>query len=488
LLTFVTALRIIQRHVAPPPSILVGILVESGSLLKISNAVKMAKRYVPPAAYSLCYGPQTMIIITIHLTGLSPKSTTASIKDRVSRLLHGSTVHEVQLLAGPNAGSKKAVVQAQTHVKIGEAKRLLSQGKFDKKHLAVDIRDRSAGANLRGREASKKSKKGAARNRAQELATSFHSHIKSDGDLISRCSDRDVFSQTFQGFLSSKINSMEKRSERKQIEFSVVIQLKKMKLLRSKRLGDANTLFTLAGAKGPGDFPSSAAVQSNRQHVINNKSSEAANKGGVEVTDPQVKGVLTKPNASLELPFSVSSSDKQFAVTHISLARNKSNAFSLVKVVLPTLLRSNFRFFVIFKPKNVRIYSCAVRMTLKDNAQNLFQIVRHVRLKSGDHEIHGILKPRAPYQPKIRATPKPKSKQIIKAPGSNSSGVNPFIGVPHEFVPRGVEKCLENGELAQKLKKPEHSLDNYVSFWKNILWASEFQAQEDIKFFDMEKV
>lgn len=103
-----------------------------------------------------------------------------------------------------------------------------------------------------------------------------------------------------------------------------------------------------------------------------------------------------------------------------------------------------------------------------------------------------ILKPTAPYQRKKKRFDKPPT-EVIPPPkvGDRKSSTNPFAKLPYHKIPSEVQQLILNRELERQLEevRPTSTTDVsllYADFWKNLLWASEYQSYEDIKLYDME--
>ena len=426
-------------------------------------------------------------MFTFKLTRLPEQATNESIALRVRTLLNGK-VDAIFVSAG--AIGKAAVVQVQTNMILADAKRKLRQGRFHQ--MRVTVENLSHSVDAAGTTANGISDKSAPRKEKvnpRKLATRFHQYLNSNSEILRRSADRDELGTIFHEFLTQKIQMKpSSRKNRKSLEFVVLDQLRRQKLLRTKRIGN-KTLVTIAGMKGAGDFPSKPAIERNRQRVLQNLTSECANKEGVEVTDPSLENAIVEPNDLLKLCFTVKSRDQRVALTAVNITGRGNNAFSVLNRKFPVIMSTDHQCCICFKPKNVGVYKCVVRMTFKSSIQKTFLITRYLRAKSGDPEIEKILKPVAPYQPKKKINNKQRPREIIDPPKENGkNGPNPFKKISFYDIPRDVETLISTGELREMFEKPELNLDTYTAFWKHVVWASEFQAREDVKLFDMEKV
>lgn len=112
-----------------------------------------------------------------------------------------------------------------------------------------------------------------------------------------------------------------------------------------------------------------------------------------------------------------------------------------------------------------------------------FVIVRRVAIKSGDKALDDILKPTSPYKKTERRVDKPPTKIV---PGPRMTKMSPYQLLPRHHIPSDIRELIRGGELEDALKTPESDVKLYAKFWKDILWASEHQAYEDIKLYDME--
>ena len=151
-------------------------------------------------------------------------------------------------------------------------------------------------------------------------------------------------------------------------------------------------------------------------------------------------------------------------------------------------------------------------------------IVRDILLRSGDPELYTALEPKKPYtkRKKRRNEPRIDPKDVVHPPreaknggrGGGYRGLGPFR------IPKNYQKRVETGDLEETLvpfwevrdsEDDENEEDNdndndnndnigrngtpsrssssfgrdYAGFWQSLLWASELQAYEDIRFFDL---
>lgn len=155
--------------------------------------------------------------------------------------------------------------------------------------------------------------------------------------------------------------------------------------------------------------------------------------------------------------------------------------------------------------------------------QELFTIDRWVRVKGAtavDPAVDQVLQPTAPYQ---RRTWRPVGKtpdhvfgpppQPPPSSGSVQNQDNPFQSLPQHWTPPDVRNMIEAGEFEMAMvpwpgdpaddddddsgsgsgvipvePSEDRVKDKYGRFWKDLLFASEYQMSQDIQLFDMEDV
>lgn len=149
---------------------------------------------------------------------------------------------------------------------------------------------------------------------------------------------------------------------------------------------------------------------------------------------------------------------------------------------------------------------CEFTETLSKNGKSQrqrFKIVRWVKVKAPtavNEAVGQVLQPEAPYKrPPRRRYYESKPAEIFDPPADKNQGeVNPFRFLPQHGASPEVINMLEAGEFETAIDKwpPEQGEDGddnvdkfqgkYASFWKKLMWASEFQEKQDIMLFDME--
>eukprot|EP00548_Thalassiothrix_antarctica_P001331 CAMPEP_0194144846 /NCGR_PEP_ID=MMETSP0152-20130528/13845_1 /TAXON_ID=1049557 /ORGANISM="Thalassiothrix antarctica, Strain L6-D1" /LENGTH=941 /DNA_ID=CAMNT_0038844861 /DNA_START=358 /DNA_END=3179 /DNA_ORIENTATION=+ len=135
-----------------------------------------------------------------------------------------------------------------------------------------------------------------------------------------------------------------------------------------------------------------------------------------------------------------------------------------------------------------------------------FRILRDVVLRSGNSKLYAVLEAQTPYRKRQKYQDlKSKPKDIIRPPkqkkkkSGGQRGIDiGYRGLGQFRIPKRTMGRIETGELEDALVPPwDHRVnkeqekefgDMYSKFWQLLLWASELQAYEDIRLYDLEHV
>jgi helicase MOV-10 len=314
-------------------------------------------------------------------------------------------------------------------------------------------------------------------------------HISENEHLLQRAADRDEMSQIFQAFLSDLSAQERTSSERRRLEVNAMTLLRQMRLLKSRRIGDYKVVMTIANSSG--EFPVLESIKSDRERILATTQEEQGNKHGVIISEPNLDDLVVEVKGKAEIEFMIKSASSSILLQNIHISGAGENAFSLIDAKLPVHLETSSKSInVLFQPRSVGLYRCTLRYAFSSNEENhQFDIVRHIKVRSGDAKLEALLRPMTPYEAKRKSVfDNSHIKEFISAPQRSEHGTNALKKLPLFKIPSEIRDLIISNELRNILEKPAYSLDTYSDFWSQILWASEFQAREDIKLFDMEDV
>jgi helicase MOV-10 len=336
------------------------------------------------------------------------------------------------------------------------------------------------------------------------VAKKFHSFLfeEENHELLVRCSDREELGNIFKQWADTTnqvgLNGSGKIGRH---SFLVMSELRKMKLLKSERIGAGSVLCVFA--KDPGYFLSKGK-QKIKERVLESSRVLESGKWGVSVsvypeTDPD--NSVVSPGESFELCFTIVSSSeeeenvilKNVVLKGPSYLRISSDAQATLNQPLEPNQKYEHR--VIFcAPTGSGVHRATLSFHLeRKNSGEECKIVQYLLLRSGDKKMQEKLKPTAPYIKKKTGRRQPVSNEKALPPPKDkgSGGGAPSIvnlKLPQHRIPFEFKIMLEAGELDGLLTelKPTSTIDTYGEFWQHLLWASEHQANRDIILFDME--
>lgn len=445
-------------------------------------------------------------MLALKLTQLIANVSEGLVSHRVAKVLQqGSEVLTIHLT--DNGDQKEAVLDLRTTLPYREVKRRLQSARINGQRFRVmkcgndKIRINGAGQSNPRKPSQREmsgndDEKAELRNYARELATCFHLHVNASDGLLERVTDREEMSIVFQGFLADMSSAERTESECLRLEGHVMTQLRQQRLLRSKRVGE-RVVMTMARMGGPGDFPARESIQTERELFLERLAEAESNKEGVEIRVASFEDDIIGVKESKTLSFTMVSQDPfvELQQIHIGGGPRAIKAFSVVAMEhLPCFMGIAERAVdIAFKPHHVGVYHCSLRCKFQTRERKAFMIVRYIKLRCGDATLDALLKPVAPYMPVRKSyfdSDKPTVSKVFHPPAQpdheRDKKNNPFLHLPHYKIPRDTKQLICMGDLAMTLKKPETGLETYISFWGSLLYASEFQAQQDIKLFDME--
>jgi len=321
---------------------------------------------------------------------------------------------------------------------------------------------------------------------SESLANTFHSLVANNVELLERCADREEMGVIFQAFLAKHDQAYQSRAvrQRRQIEGLVMAHLRKLKLMRSHRYGD-NVIMVIAGRLGSGDFPPIEVRQTARERVLTRKADEEKNKCGVQISHSCTDDLLIKPGRLVELMFTISSENRMTKLKEILIQGTGHRAYTVMAMNFPMQIAHQHQIAVQVKATGIGVYRATLKMMFENETES-FSISRFLTIKSGDAEMEDILKPVSEYKRKARreyAAP----EEVIPPPTKNYVGKNQFANLPKHGIPKEVRSLINARELENIIERPDGSLGSYEAFWRNIIWVCEFQAEVDVKSFDMDE-
>jgi len=346
---------------------------------------------------------------------------------------------------------------------------------------------------------------------ANDLAVRFHRYVHESG-ATSRNQQASSMDRTAAGALFCDF--CETPSQRR-LETLVMTRMRQRRLIKTSKR-DGHVWVTFSNLDGT--FPSLQERASARKVALAEKEREQQNKHGVVVSN--VPDELVKEPIIIGEPGSSSSSSSSqtvtFQVTNVQDAG--STPIKLVKVALDGPHRTSFKlqpversiicpggelaFELSIAPKRIGVFRCVVTCHFlapsNDDEHFTFTISRFVTLRSTfDKDIDMALQPTSPYKRAKRKVYGTKPVETFDPPKSRG-GENPYKKLSQYSIPHTIEHlilCEEFQNALEDIKWPPPSSDRdrdrtegYSEFWKNMLWAQEFQNHLDIQVFDMDSV
>ena len=316
----------------------------------------------------------------------------------------------------------------------------------------------------------------------------------------------------------------------KNTEGKVMASLRVQKLMRSKRYDKAIVVCVFCGADGTTFAPieerqsARAKLKQDRQELRKNK-----------------QGIIVSEEPQLELPQSNNSNNivpinKDIAFSFVVICDPISKAATtLIDVKLSGTHERDFdipidepislfddEIYIHGSFKATRIGAYRVTLCFEFEVVEItthcykVRILRDVVLRSGDPKLYSVLEPKQPYKKRKKHQDRREQRRIdpkdIFHPPRESKGRRRrggYKGLYRFHVPKDTRRRVETGEMEDSLVVPwksedfqnddDENSDNefesesefgsiYSSFWQNLLWASELQAHEDIRLFDLENV
>jgi len=140
-----------------------------------------------------------------------------------------------------------------------------------------------------------------------------------------------------------------------------------------------------------------------------------------------------------------------------------------------------------FKQEFIGRYQDRLEVQFEDVAlKKQFIISRMVEAIAGDPSVHNILRPRAPYVPRVRAPREPELKVIegVKPPAQKAI---PYVSkLPKALIPRHLVSALTTSSAASRenIQAIERAFlpklldaESHGRFFKILLWIEEFKME-----------
>ena len=415
-----------------------------------------------------------MGIIEFRIVGLPRSVDTDELEDFVENLLRGATVQESQYFLSNNKRTI-AILCIETDLSIHAGAKLLRTSKFQGTVLHVEL-SKSADGDSAPR-TSKQNQKSREWQVAKDVAVSFYDYIQEDSTRLERASDREEVGILFREFCET--TNVDTDSNLYRLESLVLIMLRQKKLIKSRRYGD-KVVVSFAQGGEPGNF----ALETNaKDRVLQTLKEQEENKHGVVVSEAMGLLDIVPIKGWTAFHFKITMQDPSVTLNEVTVGGPQRRAFAVEKSAWPT---ARDKIQVVFTSFGIGLYRGSIRMNFTKDSLS-FVIVRHLTVRSGDEAMDNILKPTAPFQKRKKRFHKP-AVDVIPPPERNDgkSSTNPFAKLPHHKIPSEVQQLLLNKELEWELNKPDADVSLYAKFWKHLLWATEYQAYEDIQVYDME--
>lgn len=410
-----------------------------------------------------------MKTVEYRIVGLPKNVDTDELEARVEELLEGTVVESQYMMVCSNNRRTIALLTVETNHTLFTGARLLRTSRLDGIPLHVELSNNNETT-------TKKSRKSNENKLAEDLAVPFYNYIKEDPTRLERASDRDEVSTLFREYYPSGS---------RRLEVIVMLRLREKKLVRSKRYGD-KVVVTFAQEE-PGDFPAQSDA---KERVLKNRMEQEENKHGVVVSEAEGLPDILPPSKSIEFSFQLESQDSSVELRAVVVTGPQKKAFTVDNSILPLVLSGNNddKVRVVFSSTGIGLYRGVIRMKFANDAHD-FVIVRHLTVRSGDKSMDDILKPTAPYQKRKKKFERPPTN-IVGPPKTQEKpgSFNPFGQLPHHKIPSEIRQLIMSRDLEYDLERPDNNVSLYGKFWQEMLWASEYQAYEDIKLYDMERV
>lgn len=118
------------------------------------------------------------------------------------------------------------------------------------------------------------------------------------------------------------------------------------------------------------------------------------------------------------------------------------------------------------------------------NLRQRFSIVKTYKAVVGNRADHELLRPKAPYKPRVRDA-REEAKEVVPGVAAPALKVIPWVvALPQAFVPKDLYRILSSGPVGQVIKEVRRAFlpreliaDTYGRHFKSLLWCEEFRME-----------
>ncbi|KAF9648689.1 P-loop containing nucleoside triphosphate hydrolase protein [Thelephora ganbajun] len=251
--------------------------------------------------------------------------------------------------------------------------------------------------------------------------------------------------------------------------------------------------------------------QRTRRHV--NKQRFLAFKSLLEEVEKDKHGISV--SAAEGVDYGIIELEEAQAGRSVTLAITTSVPLSSVRLVEVKLTSTSNRgrtspFFVEFIANKI-VYGRATHLTInftqtyrgryEDRAEILFEdtklgkefmIVRPLRVIVGSREDHAALRPTAPYIPRRRTKRAPVNEVVPGVPPESNAAITWRVLLPQAEIPAHIILALKYGSTKVQIESIKRSAlprtfeaATYGRHFKTLLWAEEFQMENDLERYDI---
>jgi hypothetical protein len=322
--------------------------------------------------------------------------------------------------------------------------------------------------------------------------------------------DREEVHRLFEAFRTILLNQqvqvqvLQSKKEKKQhrrLEGLVMASLRQQKLFKTNRYNDGVVVCSFA--RPDKSFAPLKERRTARDKLIQQRQELQSDKGGIHVDEePTVDPpghVLIPINHKVTLKFPIRTIEGAnhhlpIQLIDVVVSGPHKKSFEVQTRTPGSCSASGIEALTLsFQSTGNGVYRASFAMIFQNNQQERFSIQRSVLLRSGDADMYDILKPKTPYVKKKRNKFDKPPEKVLNAPQQEGGGRGSTYKDLDQFKPPiTVRELLQTREMEGTLVPPSYGTPTkelrnvYSTFWQNLLWATELQAYEDIKLFDME--
>eukprot|EP00526_Cylindrotheca_closterium_P000406 CAMPEP_0113660700 /NCGR_PEP_ID=MMETSP0017_2-20120614/33041_1 /TAXON_ID=2856 /ORGANISM="Cylindrotheca closterium" /LENGTH=890 /DNA_ID=CAMNT_0000575355 /DNA_START=492 /DNA_END=3164 /DNA_ORIENTATION=- /assembly_acc=CAM_ASM_000147 len=250
------------------------------------------------------------------------------------------------------------------------------------------------------------------------------------------------------------------------------------------------------------DFPDKEFIDKAKEIGKANLEEEKSNKNGVTISElpARIMGAIGE-RETIELE---ATTEAPILLRSVDMSGPNGKLFQVANDMPMTVGPSLTLVKLTVKPSKLGVIRAKVTCKFENDDASTFVIARVITMSCGDKAMNEVLKPTSKYERKKRSYLRYDKKDTVGPPkevklitglvgGSGNEGPNPFAKLPQYPVPAEIMESIRADQYSQDMDgigwsiAPSHdSIQNYGEYWKHLLYASEFQMQRDIRFYDME--